>query len=126
VKIEKLAAAQGQAPVADLRTKTATLGPAVASIIFLVLAVFGRWPYFLYVLLRLVVCVSAVYLAIEAYKLRRTTWGWIMAAAGVLFNPVIPIRMARADWQALDLLGAVVFAFSLRGVRERPNGQRST
>ena len=94
----------------------------MASIIFLVLAVFGRWPYFLYVLLRLAVSVSAVYLAVQAHELRKTGWVWVMSAAAVLFNPVIPVRMARSDWQLIDFLGAVLFAVSLRGIRGHSNG----
>ena len=98
-----------------------TIGPTVASIIFLMLAVFAQWPYFLYVLLRLVVCVSAVYLAVQAHELRKTAWVWVMAAAAVLFNPVIPVRMARSDWQVVDFLGAAVFAVGLRGIRGHSN-----
>lgn len=105
----------------DIRTRTTT-GPTVVSIIFLMLAVFGRWPYFLYVLLRLVVCMSAVYLAVHAHELRKTAWVWVMSAAAVMFNPVIPVRMARSDWQVIDFLGAALFAVSLRGIRGHPNG----
>jgi hypothetical protein len=102
----------------DIGRRTTT-GPTVAAIIFLLLAVIGGWPYFFYVLLRVVVCLTAVYLAVNAYELQRTTWVWLMGAVAVLFNPVMPVRMARGDWQVLDFLAAVLFAVSLRGIRRK-------
>jgi hypothetical protein len=42
-----------------------------------------------------------------------------MASAAILFNPVIPVGMARVDWRVLDLIGAVLFVLSLHGIRVR-------
>jgi len=48
--------------------------PAIASVIVLALAVLGRWPYGFYEILRLVVCGSAIYLAIYVHQLRKNGW----------------------------------------------------
>jgi len=92
--------------------------PAISSIIFLLLAVSGRWPYGFYTLLRLVVCVSAVYLVFQANELKKTAWIWLMGGTALLFNPLIPVRLGRSDWQVFDLMAAVVFGVSLAAIRE--------
>jgi hypothetical protein len=71
--------------------------PAIVSALALILAVFGRWHYAVYVILRMVVCTSAVYLTLLSKQTDRTIWLWVMAALAVLFNPIVPVRMSRAD-----------------------------
>jgi hypothetical protein len=85
--------------------------------VFLLLAVFGRWPYGFYTLLRFAVCGSATFLAVQAFELKKSVWVWIMAAMAVLFNPLIPIRLPRDAWQVIDLIAAVVLAVSLFTIR---------
>ena len=87
--------------------------PGIASIVFLMVAAFGRWPYSFYVLMRLVVCGSAAYLALGAYRDKSQSWMWIMGAVALLFNPLVPVHMSRHDWQRLDVVGAFVFAIHL-------------
>jgi hypothetical protein len=36
-----------------------------------------------------------------------------MGAVAVLFNPLIPISIRRADWRILDLVGAIIFGASV-------------
>jgi hypothetical protein len=96
--------------------------PAIVSLVFLLLAVFGRWPYGFYTLLRFAVCGSATFLAVQAFELKKSVWVWIMAAMAVLFNPLIPIRLPRDAWQVIDLIAAVVVAVSLITIR-RPRSQ---
>lgn len=87
--------------------------PGIAAIVFLVAAVFGRWPYSFYVLMRFVVCGSAAYLALGAYRDKSQFWMWIMGAMALLFNPLVPVHMSRHDWQRLDVVGALVFVIHL-------------
>ena len=81
--------------------------PAIIPALLLVAAVFGRWPYGFYTLLRLIVCGCSIYLAVKATSTRTVAWTWIMGAMAVLFNPILPIRMQRSDWQIVDALAAV-------------------
>lgn len=93
--------------------------PAIASIIILLLAIFGRWPYGFYTLLRLVVSLSAIYMAIKANKLGKPIWLWLMIGTALLFNPALPVQLIRSNWQALDVVALVVFGLSIPVVRER-------
>lgn len=96
---------------------TIAKGPAIVCIVLLFLAVAGRWPYGFYIFLRLVVCGSAAYLAYAAHSLNYRVWVWLMGTIALLFNPLVRIPMARANWQVVDFVTALVFAASLFGIR---------
>jgi hypothetical protein len=36
-------------------------------------------------------------------------WVWVFGAIAVLFNPVLPVRMARQDWQVVNVITAMFF-----------------
>jgi ABC-type Mn2+/Zn2+ transport system permease subunit len=93
--------------------------------IFLFLAVLGKWPNGFYTLLRFAVCGSAVYLAWSAAMLNKRTWAWLMGAGAVLFNPFVQVRFDRPTWQAIDFIAALVFAASLIFVRNSRKRQSS-
>ena len=81
-----------------------------ACVVALVIAAFTRMPYFFYVLLRVLICTTAVYLSTKRYQERRTPWVWTFCAIALLFNPVFPVRMTRADWRVSNILVAVFLA----------------
>lgn len=83
--------------------------PAIIAIL-LVAAVFGRWPYGFYTLLRLVVCGTSVYLAFLSGAAKSKFWPWLMGGLAILFNPLVPIHLHRSSWQVLDVLAATVLA----------------
>ena len=60
-----------------------------------------------FTLLRLVVCGTAVYIALLAREAGRLGWCVVLGITALLFNPIIIVRMERADWQNFDI-GAVV------------------
>jgi len=95
------------------------VAPAIVAVIFLALGLIDRWPYGFYTVLRVVVCVSAVYLAVLARELRRFNWVWLMAILALLFNPLVPVRLPRAPWQIIDLIAAGIFLASLLFLRGR-------
>lgn len=80
------------------------------SMLLLLGAVVERRPYGYYTLLRLVVCATALYLAFIAYEAKSVGWAIALALTGVLFNPILPVRMRRADWQPFDIVAAIVIA----------------
>jgi len=93
--------------------KNETIHSAVCAVVLLI-AAFTRWPYFVYVLLRVFICSSSAYIASKLYSRHRVPLTWVFGAIAVLFNPVIPVRMARSDWQGTNALTAVIFiAFSV-------------
>jgi len=75
----------------------------------LLVASTSDWPYFVYVLLRVLICTVSAYLATKRYTEHNTPWAWAFAAVALLFNPVMPARMARSDWQVVNILCAVFF-----------------
>jgi len=92
---------------------------AIISILLLFLAIIERWPYGFYTFLRIVVCVSALYLAFQAHKIHKPFSTWVLGGVAVLFNPFVPIYMQRTQWRWFDFLGLVVFVASLGVVRAR-------
>ncbi len=101
--------------------------PAIACVILLTLAAFGKWPYGFYMFLRFVTFGSAAYLVWASNELKRRVWVWLMGVTAVLFNPIIPIRMGRSIWSYLDLVAALLFGVSLLSIRvsnARRSGQR--
>jgi len=76
----------------------------------LLVAAFTRLPYFFYVLLRVLICTASAYLSTKRYQERQTPWVWTFGAIALLFNPVLPVHMTRADWQMINILIAVFFA----------------
>src|SRR5260370_17440903 len=76
-----------------------------------------RWPYSYYRILRWAVCIIASYGAFRTFDMGRRTWAWIFVALAVLFNPIAPIYFARATWNLLDALAAIVLLLSVVGPR---------
>ena len=93
---------------------------AIISIVLLALAIAARWPYGFYTFLRIVVCASAICLAIQACHLQKALLVWLLGALAVLFNPLIPIYMRRGQWRWFDILALLVFVISLGSIRQRP------
>src|ERR1035437_8468906 len=79
-------------------------------IVALLVAASAPWPYFVYVLLRVLICPASAYLSTKRYQERRTPWVWTFGAIALLFNPVFPVRMTRSDWQVVNILTAVFLA----------------
>lgn len=85
--------------------------PAVIAAVML-LAALARWPYGYYVLLRWVVCASAIFVLLIG-ALYKNEEVWPFAVVGVLFNPLVPIHLTREIWAVLDVGAAVVFLASI-------------
>ena len=82
--------------------------PALACVFLLLVAALGRWPYSFYVLLRIVTCVACVYLCSRAVAHKRARiWVWVFGAIAIAYNPLIPLRMGRADWRVVNVVTCV-------------------
>jgi ribosome-associated protein len=89
------------------QVKTETIYSGACAAVLLV-AAFTEWPYFMYVLLRVFICGSSAYIASSLYSRNRVPLTWLFGTIAVLFNPVLPVRMARSDWQATNVIAAVI------------------
>lgn len=80
------------------------------SVLFLVAAACGDWPYNFYILLRIVVTATLIFAVVRLHSERRNFWMAIVLAIAVLFNPVAPFRFAKSTWTELNWTAAVVLA----------------
>ena len=46
-------------------------------------------------------------MAVKAKSIGSVGWPWILGGMAVLFNPIVPIRMHRSDWQIVDFVAAI-------------------
>lgn len=92
----------------DSQVKTETVHSGLCGFVLLI-AAFTEWPYFMYVLLRVFICGSSAYFASRLYSRNRVPLTWLFGTIAVLFNPILPVRMARSDWQATNVIAAVIF-----------------
>ncbi|VGO20976.1 hypothetical protein SCARR_03044 [Pontiella sulfatireligans] len=78
-------------------------------------------PYTYFQILRWAVCGVCGYRAYLSYTLEEKAWMWGFIFAGVLFNPISPIRLDRDVWAVVDVCLAVLLLLSLKAIR---NGGR--
>lgn len=79
--------------------------PAVA---LLFLAAFGTWPYNFYILTRIIVCPTLIWLAFLIHPRRKLLWEIPVAVFALIFNPIAPFHLAKATWGILNILAAIV------------------
>lgn len=99
------------------KTSLSIKPPIITSIILLLLAILPL-PYGYYTLLRLVVCLTAAFLAWFSYKAQKVSWMWVMGFIALIFNPLIPLHLGRELWFIIDLIVAVVFGIFLLKFRK--------
>lgn len=89
---------------------------------FLILALFGDWPYGFFTLLRFVVFATTAYVAWMAYEQQKEKWVWIFGFLAVLFNPFIVIHFNRELWSFIDVIVAVFMIISVFALKlgQRP------
>lgn len=94
------------------------IGLSLVSILMLLLGIpKGLFPYGYYNLLRVVVCATGVFLAVNAYQRKNPKWIWIMGITAFIFNPLFPIHLGKEIWVFLDVVTAVFFCISLPALR---------
>ena len=67
-------------------------------------------PYGYYFLLRLVVCLSAVYYALQFNKNNEQVLVWVFSFFAILYNPIVPIYLgSKVLWAIVNLTTAITF-----------------
>ena len=68
-------------------------------------------PYGYYNILRVVVCVSAVFMAVRAMKTENgQLLPWLFGGLALLYNPVLPVHLnEKAIWMMVNAFTAIVF-----------------
>ena len=81
-------------------------------------------PYGYYVLLRIVVCGCAAFLAYQSHQLRLEGWAWALGAVAFLYNPVAPFGLGRTVWTAVNLGTIVLLALHWRAVARQSTSEQ--
>ena len=74
-------------------------------------------PYEYYILLRWLICASAIWHAYVQYQKEDTNWTWIFGVMAFVFNPAAPLRFGKELWAMIDLVAAIVFLVSINRSR---------
>ena len=70
-------------------------------------------PYGYYFLLRLVICVCAVYYTLKFNEKNELVTAWVFGFFALLYNPIIPIHLGSKElWIIVNLITAVMFIIS--------------
>lgn len=76
-------------------------------------------PYGYYTFLRLSVFLAGSFLAYKSYQSAQFGWAISFVSVAILFNPLIPIYLSRAEWLPIDLLCASLFFVAGYQVRNK-------
>ena len=98
------------------------LVPSVVSVLMLMLALLD-WPYGYYILLRFIVCGSAVFIALLSYEAEKQWLMWIAIFAALLFNPFIRVHLDREVWAVIDVVCAILFLFPIFKLTVKGNAE---
>ena len=74
-------------------------------------------PYEYYILLRWLICASAIWNAYMQYQKQDTNWTWIFGVMAFVFNPAAPLRFGKELWAMIDLVAAIIFLISIKASR---------
>lgn len=91
----------------------------IIPIIFLVIAPLFKFPYGLYVLLRLVVFGSAACMIYYSYKDTKelNVTILIFGFIALLFNPFFPVHFPREVWMVLDFVTAFIYGYTFYKIK---------
>lgn len=72
------------------------------------------------ILLEAVVCTASLLVLTQAVRRGKYFWALPFFAIAVLFNPIVPLVLARKTFLWLDLVCLMTFAISLAGMKAQP------
>lgn len=72
------------------------------------------------VLLEIVMCVSALLVVRQAYRVGQYAWAFGILTIAALFNPVVPLVLSRKVFLGLDWLCLMTFLISLAALSRQP------
>ncbi len=75
----------------------------------LLAATFIHFPYGYYTLLRIFVFSSSAYMAFCSINLIKHIWAVLFIVTAILFNPLIPILLTKAEWAPIDFIVSGIF-----------------
>lgn len=88
----------------------------------LLLAIPTGWPYDFYILLRWLICISAIITASGFYKSKLSGWAFLFGLMGLLFNPIFPFYLKKNTWVMIDLVSSVLFFLAAYSTKKNKYG----
>jgi hypothetical protein len=86
--------------------------------IMLLLAVPSIWVYGYYQIMRVVVCVAALYGTYTAFHSEQSGWVWLLGATAILFNPVAPIHLDKEAWIIPDVIAGLLMFVAAAKIKQ--------
>lgn len=71
-------------------------------------------PYGYYMLLRVIVFVSALYLISQ----NKNEWLYIFLGIAILFNPILPIYLSKTIWIPIDIAVGILYLFNYKKISQ--------
>ena len=91
--------------------------------ILLGVAAEARHPYSFYIMQRMEATVGGIYWAVRVYRVGPRGWMWAFVAMALLFNPILPVRMQRPQWESVDTwLSFLLLGWSFYWGRRKAGG----
>ena len=91
--------------------------PTLISILMLFAGIPKFFPYGYYTLLRFVVCGTGGYIAYFAFEEEKRFIGFLSILVALLFNPIIPIHLAKDAWVVIDFITTIFFTITIFTLR---------
>lgn len=95
------------------KTQKQIITPSIVVMILLFIAIFPIEEYGYYILLRWIVCLTAIYIAYFSYEAEKIYWSWTMGIIALIFNPLIPFHLGKDVWIIVDFISAVIFGINI-------------
>lgn len=97
--------------------------PSIITAILLLIAIFPIGEYGYYILLRWIVCLTAIYFAYLSYEAEKIYWTWVMGIIALIFNPLIPFYLGKDIWVVVDFIVAIVFGINIFIFKRKNEGK---
>ncbi len=95
------------------KTQKQIIIPSIVVMILLLIAIFPIEEYGYYILLRWIVCLTAIYISYFSYEVEKIYWTWVMGIIALIFNPLIPFYLGKDIWIVVDFIVAIVFGINI-------------
>ena len=76
-------------------------------LVFLILICLFKWPYGVYMLIRVILCIGFGYLAYRANIDKKETSTIVFVGLVILFQPIFKIALGRTVWNIVDVVLAI-------------------
>ncbi len=87
--------------------------PQAVATVLLLWALNPNNPYAYYVLLRWICCALFIYLTVQFVQREKQGFAWPLGFLAALYNPILPARLNRGVWSAINILTTLALVISI-------------